>query len=286
MIYVFLALHLLACGGVIFMLQKQRLSAPMCLVPIVIFVPVIGILAVLTLHFAPIVESELAIENVTALDESYKSIFKATDRQDAVPLADALLLDDEATRRSLMLDALSESPESYVELFRKARRSKDAEVSHYAATALAELDKTCFEKLAIAEREYRRTSGNAQATENYMLCIQRCITLGAADKELKRQLRTTVIMLIKRRMLLCGQSEALLEALFDAQLTCGEIKGASSTLEAMRRAYPYGSYIICAIRLCFAKKDGAALARCIAFAHDSDVYLTQKQQKVLEFWKC
>ncbi len=285
MIYLFSALHLCVCAFFIFLMSRHRVNIPLCLAPLIIFVPVFGLLTAAALHFAPEVQKDITLESVKALDESYKSIFKAVDRQDAVPLADALLLDDEATRRSLMLDALSESPESYVDLFRKARRSSDAEVSHYAATALAELDKACFEQLAFAEREYRKNK-NARTTEKYLSCTQRCIALGAADKELKRQLRITLIMLLKRLIMLCGKSESRLEALFDAQLLCGETGGAAKTLELMQKLYPYGKYVICSIRLCFEIRDGKALANCIAFAHENNIYLTHRQQKVLEFWKC
>ena len=56
-----------------------------------------------------------------------------------VPLEEAMTVNDSHVSRKLMMKLLHTSPENYVELLKKVTTSDDVELTHYATTAMMEI---------------------------------------------------------------------------------------------------------------------------------------------------
>ncbi|MCR5282557.1 MAG: hypothetical protein K6E18_04245 [Lachnospiraceae bacterium] len=108
-------------------------------------------------------------------DERFQGVSKSIQvdqddmREKVVPIEEALVVNDTATRRELIVDVLYTNPNDYISQLYKAKANSDTEVVHYAATALAEIQKEfdlAFQDIAMRksahpmdesiDQEYRR----------------------------------------------------------------------------------------------------------------------------------
>ena len=72
-----------------------------------------------------------------------------------MPLEEALIVNDPAYRRRLMLSMLTEEPDAYLAQLQAAKLNDDVEVAHYAATAVAQISKESDLKLQQLERAFK-----------------------------------------------------------------------------------------------------------------------------------
>ena len=83
-----------------------------------------------------------------------------------IPLEEALIVNDPADRRRLMLSMLTEEPDAYLAQLQAAKLNDDVEVAHYAATAVAQISKESDLKLQQLERAFK-TDPSAQNLNEY-----------------------------------------------------------------------------------------------------------------------
>lgn len=95
------------------LILAHRLRVEKYLIPAVFFIPVWGTAAVITTHILTVGKQrrlELEVEKLKVQDEVFKLdiSYNEPERNNIVPLEDALLLNDRKIRHSLMLDVLDE----------------------------------------------------------------------------------------------------------------------------------------------------------------------------------
>ena len=146
-IAVFLILHLLICI-VLYVLHKLAvLHTKAQLFPFVFCLPVCGPCLILIEEWYERKQKmgidEIGVEKLKIEDEIYKRIDvdASKDSNSTVPLEEALVIDDTKTRRKLMMDILNRDPKQYIRLLQKIRMSSDTEITHYATTSMAEIQR-------------------------------------------------------------------------------------------------------------------------------------------------
>src|SRR4051812_19179699 len=108
---------------------------------LITFFPVIGLLLVLYL-FKPI-KVHPATENTNHLEMADFSFpvnqVNVEKEINFVPIQDALLLNDNQTKRKLLIHSLKENSIQNTSILTNALQNEDTETSHYAATAIMEM---------------------------------------------------------------------------------------------------------------------------------------------------
>lgn len=105
--------HLAVILIVSFCINAHILKVEKYLIPAVIFIPVWGVAAVLTMHILAAVKQrrlDLEVEKLKVQDEIFKLNipYNEMERNSIVPLEDALVLNDRKIRHGMMLDVLDE----------------------------------------------------------------------------------------------------------------------------------------------------------------------------------
>ncbi|WP_373218665.1 hypothetical protein [Ruminococcus sp. 5_1_39BFAA] len=147
MAVLFLLIHIIICLLVYILMRLDILKSSRMAVVLAWLVPIWGLGCVLVLEIRSRgkqeIREEVGIEKLKINDEIHRSILmeEETGEDRIVPIEEALLINDSAIRRELMMEIMYSNPDNYVAQLQEARMNDDTEVVHYAVTALVELQK-------------------------------------------------------------------------------------------------------------------------------------------------
>ena len=173
---------------------------------VIVLVPLWGPLLVVLLSVRGAVFGEglkeSALESLRFNDDLHRSILVHERDADAgvVPLEEALIVNDPAERRRLMLSMLTEEPNAYLAQLQAAKLNDDVEVAHYAATAVAQISKESDLKLQQLERAFK-TDPSAQNLNEYCDFLGEYLGSGLAEgrvAQIQRQPRGTGVLAQRR----------------------------------------------------------------------------------------
>ena len=143
-VIIFFALHTVFCICMAVLKLTHRLKSRNMTLPAACLLPVCGMITALVDEWQ-VRHGRLGVRKVddyTQLqgDEAWhREIVGTYDDALTVPLEEAMTVNDSHVSRKLMMKLLHTSPENYVELLKKVTTSDDVELTHYAATAMMEI---------------------------------------------------------------------------------------------------------------------------------------------------
>lgn len=126
---------------------------------------------------------ELYTEKLKVTDEKYKHLSEDTgmETEKVLPFGEALRMEDEKLRRSLILDILRKNPENYMGALTKAKESDDVEVTHYATTTLLEIQSGYEQKLQKFQQQYHSGEREQSFLKRYADCLKHYADSGLID---------------------------------------------------------------------------------------------------------
>ena len=159
--YVLLAVHILIVLIAFFLKRKGIMKIDHLMMVIIVCIPFWGILSAaiisIMIRYNRVGRNTKDLEVMHGNTESEGSLLvEAPESANVVPLEDALIMDDSATKRSVMLDVLMSDTNDYLSVLSQARMNEDVEVVHYATTAMVELSKDYELRLQSYSSEYAR----------------------------------------------------------------------------------------------------------------------------------
>lgn len=157
---VLLLIHALVCLVLWTLMKLGLLPVRGHMLAVMVLVPLWGpLLVVLLIARSAVFGADLkdaTLESLRINDELHRSILVHDREADAgvIPLEEALIVNDPADRRRLMLSMLTEEPDAYLAQLQAAKLNDDVEVAHYAATAVAQISKESDLKLQQLEHAF------------------------------------------------------------------------------------------------------------------------------------
>lgn len=186
----FALVHIVFCIVVYLCVRNRILKFSEQLMPIVLFVPVAGVICAFIADRMSRTKKngsrDITLEKMH-LDDSDLRLRQLAPDEDGgfvIPLEEAMSINDSATRRLLMLDILRKSPEQYTELLHKACTDEDIEVSHYASTAVMEIQRDYEYNLQKAEKLYRENESDPVLRNQYIDKLNKYIQSGLIDENI------------------------------------------------------------------------------------------------------
>lgn len=203
-----------------------------------------------------------------------------------IPLEEAMSVNDAETRRKLMLDILHENPNAYVELLQEARLDDDIEVTHYASTAIMELQREHELALQKAETEYRADPENYENVNKYLHSLERYIKSGLIDENIRFVYRARYGEVLKQKIALEPENmDAMLQAV-DNYMDMGNITEASAMVESMIIRWPNREEAwLAKLKVCRNAYDQAGIQSVIREVKKRNIYLTPQGRSILSFWE-
>lgn len=287
---VLLLIHALVCLMLWTLMKLGLLPVRGHMLAVMVLVPLWGPLLVVLLSVRSAVFGEglkeSALESLRFNDDLHRSILVHDRDADAgvVPLEEALIVNDPAYRRRLMLSMLTEEPDAYLAQLQAAKLNDDVEVAHYAATAVAQISKESDLKLQQLERAFK-TDPSAQNLNEYCDFLGEYLGSGLAEGRVAQIQRQQYARLLARR---CEREDgpALRIRYATALADAGEIDKAEDVASQLviDASDEQDVWMLC-LRLAVTRRDGQAVRRVIDAIDKQHVYLNAEYRERLAFWR-
>lgn len=285
-----LLLHLLLCALVFLGIVLDALRVRMEVMPVVLFVPVWGVVCVLLIHFQLMISgkrsAELGVEKLRINEEIYRSfVVSGGESANTAPLEDVLLLDSARERRSQMMSLLNDDPAQHLELLRQASMSTDVEVVHYATTAMSELNKEYDFRLQQAEKRYGDSPDDPEALDGYLNVLGDYLSKAMAPERIQRIQRGQYATLLEKRQSTRPTLENGAE-LVRQLLLLGDMDRAGEVLAQLRKRWPKEQQVwLLELETAARTRDGEQLRLVLRRAEEEQIYLGAQAREMLRFWK-
>ena len=296
LILVCLAVHVLACIVVGLLMASGLLKTRLSCLPIMAFVPVFGAVALLFHERALRSDArpcdDFELEELRVNDAVYKSIVvePAAQASEAVPLREALLVNDPLTRRRLIMDVLYDDASAQPHALRAARSNDDAEVVHYATTALVELQKTYDDRMQRARAACQADSRDVEASRNLASVLGAYIESGLLEGMMLTSTRAEYARVLEALLALVSRDgeEALgvcWQAFLNAQAR-GEVGDMERTAEHAVAVWPQreDGYLM-RLHTAVAREDRAGIDRALETLQRGDVRVTARGRRDISYWR-
>ena len=201
-----------------------------------------------------------------------------------VPLEEALIVNDPAERRRLMLSMLTEEPDAYLAQLQAAKLNDDVEVAHYAATAVAQISKESDLKLQQLERAFK-TDPSSHNLNEYCDFLGEYLDSGLAEGRVAQIQRQQYARLLARR---CEREDAFeLRIRYATALAdVGQIDEAQAVTDQLVLDVPDEQEVwMLSLRLAVMRRDGDEVQRVIDAIDKQHVYLSAANREELAFWR-
>lgn len=290
MLGLLLLLHLLLCALVFLGIVLDALRVRMEVMPVVLFVPVWGVVCVLLIHFQLMISgkrsAELGVEKLRINEEIYRSfVVSGGESANTAPLEDVLLLDSARERRSQMMSLLNDDPAQHLELLRQASMSTDVEVVHYATTAMSELNKEYDFRLQQAEKRYGDSPDDPEALDGYLNVLGDYLSKAMAPERIQRIQRGQYATLLEKRQSTRPTLENGAE-LVRQLLLLGDMDRAGEVLAQLRKRWPKEQQVwLLELETAARTRDGEQLRLVLRRAEEEQIYLGAQAREMLRFWK-
>lgn len=297
LLWILVIIHLILCLIAYLLMKAGALRSTTMIMPPLVFVPVFGFVCLAVLEWEtrvhPDTDKEVGIEKLKINDEIYRSILMEEDpaKDLMVPLNEALLINDERTRRELIMDILYHDTGEFVEVLQKAKYNDDVEVVHYATTAMVELQKD-YEQELIRRRnawdERRESDGRLFA---YADVLEKYIDSGLLEGNIKRSRQEEYCELLKvmidrdEKQLGTVRMEPL-KKITDCLMELGRSVEAETFADRICSLWPDSEdgYIL-RLRLGVNNRDIKMIRAAISQIEEKHIYLSADARKTVEFWK-
>lgn len=263
------------------------------LMALVWLVPVWGVLCFVVMRYQKrpskaTQTKDIGVEKLKIEDNILRSIF--VDENDissqVVPLGEALAINDAQMRRKLMLDILYENPEAYIEQLQEASSNDDSEVSHYAVTALTELQKNYERQFQLLNKSMEKEPENMEYINSYIELSEKYLNSGLVTGETSRSQLYRYEQILERKMGLGGKDYLTFEKRIAVCMQLRRYENANSLICEMTDRWPQREkgYLL-QIEYYAAMKDRKGIDSTLQALQDKDVYLSAKGRGVVDFWK-
>lgn len=283
-----LCIHIICCLVVHRRLRCGVLRAGQNLMPLVICVPVWGLLCVILLHLIAISEEKRPRkrDKIRIAYTKYKSIAVEEKNQGAeiIPLEEALILNQPLLCRNLMLDELNKNPEEFVDLLQYARLNEDTEVVHYAATAMAEVSKEYDLRLQKLEQAYTANPEDETLLDKYCGFLAEYIEQGMSQGQMLLVQQQRLGQLLERKTQI-GLDLSLCTKLAENQMARKDYISAGKTIQVMEEHWPETEEPwLLKIRFYALQKQGDALKNTLHTIEKRQIYISAGGKELLAFW--
>ncbi|MEN8698507.1 hypothetical protein [Bacillus infantis] len=201
-----------------------------------------------------------------------------------IPYQEALLSSDNHLKRSMLIDSLKNG-DNNIGILTKAIKSEDSETSHYAATAIMEIQKKYIASLQSSIKRLGENPSDYEAMDSYAQTLKKYIESGLLDKETMMHYR--------------HQLSSLLEGLLNSPLSCkyyyvekincdlelGKNDQMEYYSQLFLESYPYDEQAyITALKVYYAAGNLNKLNDVLEKLRRTPIQLSPKGFRALHFW--
>ncbi|MFC5604288.1 hypothetical protein [Sporosarcina koreensis] len=205
---------------------------------------------------------------------------------DVVAIEEALLVNDHATRRQIMIDVLKDDAARFIGVIKTAVENEDTETSHYAVSAIMEVKRKQSLTIRRLSDEFVRHPDDVRVACEYRDALKLYMNSGFMDENTLRIYRSEYIDVLRK--IIAGHDGDVgneYEEKMLAEIECADYTEAEQTGLAYLNRYPEREEpYLYLIRLYYTINSPTALQQMIQAVKDSPVILTNRGIKIVRYW--
>ena len=262
-----------------------RLFIPACLIPI--FGPVCMICGIVNRR-DNFNRNKTEAEESFELDGVYRSVEKAAsvNMDSILPIEEAMIVNEPAVRRKIMLDVLYAGADDLVRPIRVAGTNDDTEVVHYAVTALIEIRKNYDSRIQIMNQMMEETRGATDVLEKFIRLDEQYLNSGILDGENRLNQLRHYRMLLEELNTRKPNKLRILTKMADTDIETGDYESAAKIIIQMFQQFPdsENSYITY-LKMAVDQNDRDGIDRLIAKMEENSIYISPENRGFVNYWK-
>lgn len=279
-IHVFLSLALGLMGR-----KRLSLEERLCNVGLALFLPVAGAAVAIYLFAHRSHDPTAELE-----DDEMAQITLFTDRvnieteTNILSMEEILMVDDKKTKRKQFLNTLKDDITEYIDKLQMALRDEDIETSHYAASAISEIQKSLDLKIQQMASAVERDPGDLIAAGAYLDVIWEYLDSGLADERSKARLLQESLRLLELLMQQGHRNQKDYKRFIETNMELGDEKKAMSGCEAYLEAYETEAAFVTALQCYYKLRDRAKFYVTLSALKQSDIVLSKDGLEIVRVW--
>lgn len=284
-------LHILICGLIYLGLRLNWLHFSRQMMPMILLVPVAGILtavaAEIILRTGKNGSRDITLEDphLEYADLRLHHIDRDTHSQ-VIPIQEALRINNASTRRALILDIMRQDPQNYIQQLREACSDTDLEVSHYASTAMMEIQREFELSTQQAEADYAKNPTDPANLHRAIRAMQQYIDSGMINPSVVPAYRDRLALLLEKQIADFPEDMEARLAAVDNYLALENLTSAKALSDAAVQRWPNREQVwLTRLKVCFALEDAAGIRDTLEQIQQRNVYLSPEGRSRLQFWQ-
>lgn len=286
----FIIVHLVICSFCYVVIKKKGKNNSFPIV-IVWCIPVFGIV-LWAADYLMAVKKKIGrktvhMDKLKVTDARFRKVVTDTreDREVVVPLEEALIVNDTKLRRNLMLDILHKNPEEYLHMLQKASTSSDVEVTHYATTALLEIQNDYERRIQDYMKRCRKSPENLELLKEYKECLDSYVNSGLISGTVLKMQRKNLSELLEKLVALKKPLKEDIYKYIENAIELKDYKEAERILFQYRQECERDEeWYQLAIRYYWELGRGEEIKELLKQMKEEKVYLSSEGKKWYAFW--
>lgn len=284
-------LHLVLCALICLGLHLRWLHFSRQMIPMILLVPVFGILTAMTAEII-LRTGRNGVRDITLEDPhlEYADLrLHSIDRDrhgQVVPLQEALLINNAETRRSLILEIIRQDPKHYIRQLQEACSDSDLEVSHYASTAMMEVQREYELSTQQAEADHAKDPADPVKLHQAIRCMRGYIDSGLINPSVAPAYRHRLGDLLDKQIAAAPEDmDARLSAVENC-LALENLTGAKALADAAVQRWPNREQVwLSQLKVCYTMGDADGMRHTLQQIRQRNVYLSPEGRRILQFWQ-
>ena len=283
--------HLVLCGLIFAALRLRWLHFSEQMMPMILLVPVAGVLtaaaAEIILRTGKNGSRDITLEDphLEYADLRLHRIDRDSHSQ-VIPIQEALRVNNAETRRSLILEIIRQNPNDYIHQLREACSDSDLEVSHYASTAMMEIQREYELSTQQAEADFAKDPENPGKLHHAIRCMQRYIDSGLINLSVAPAYRHRLAALLEQQIAASPEDMAARLAAVDNFLALENLTRAAELADAALQRWPNREQVwLARLKVCYTMHDAEGIRNTLEEIRQRNVYLSPQGRATLQFWQ-
>lgn len=273
---------------ILILLRKSHLGYDH-IIPI-ICVPVFGILAAFLIEYIKwkkeLAEGPVDLHSFTLDNNPYwKNIISRKEDENIVPLEEAILINNDQTRRRLMLEALYDDPRKYLDVLMVSRNNEDIETAHYATTTIVKIQRGFQLEVQKLEAAVNDDPDDIALLDQYLDVLEKYIESGVLEDHLLKRQRIHYAMMLQKKLNMKPDDKTAMIKSIHNSIKMDDLQNAAKFAELLKASHPDDEDTwIESIKVSVESQNSAQLRKTLAEIRNLNIDWSKQGRELVEPW--
>ena len=232
--------HIAACV-LWFLFGKLNKAEALVMLPLVVCLPVFGILiGIISVRQAGEAQETPLEKMYQQVERDIASVNTGRPELDAVvPFDEVLMMSNDHARREVMMHILRRDPFAYLEMLKTAKSSSDVEITHYATTTIMEIQRDLDIAMQKAEADYTANPDDLDTVNRFISALSSYIGTGLLLENRMIQLQNQLSDVLEHKLLIFPNSRSAHLQLIENNIHLGNYERAAAVAAEMCEKWPF-----------------------------------------------